>query len=74
MSRFAPIAFESTGTMGPTTKELFESRFSKFGLDEYGNKSYNNYYKWYLKRISIICSSYLYKVYEKFSQDVVRRG
>ncbi len=34
MNRFAPIAFESTGTMGPATKQLFESQFAKFGFNE----------------------------------------
>ena len=73
MDRFTPIAFESTGSMGPATKALFESNFAKFGLDV-GLKSYTSYYKWYQKRVSNICAFYLYKVYERFRNDVMCRA
>ena len=74
MDRFTPIAFESTGSMGPATKALFESNFAKFGLDEFGLKTYTSYYKWYVKRVNIICASYLFKVYERFRNDVICRA
>ena len=74
MDRFTPIAFESSGNMGPITKALFESQFAKFGFDSLNLKVYKSYYRWFCRRVSIICATYLYKIYYKFINDVIRRG
>jgi hypothetical protein len=72
MATFTPVAFETTGSMGPQTKHLFETKFEKFGLHPYTHTSYHMYLKWYLKRVSIICSQYNYAVYAKFTNDVMQ--
>ena len=72
MASFTPVAFETTGAMGPQTRLLFDTKFEKFGLHPHANTSYQTYMKWYLKRVSILCAQYNFTVYTKFINDVVQ--
>lgn len=74
MASFTPIAFETTGTMGPQTRQLFDTKFERFGLQDFANTTYFGYHKWYLKRVSIICAQYNYTVYAKFINDVMHNA
>ena len=72
LKRFSPIVFDITGSLGPTTKKLLDSKFSEFPHIHNCIKENTNYEKakeWFLKRVSFAIAKNNYRIFDTFSKS-----
>ncbi len=72
LQRFSPVVFDITGSIGPITKKLLDSKFLDFPHIHNCIKVNTNYDKakdWFLKRVSFAIAKNNYRIFDVFSKS-----